>query len=498
MPTSSLTAAQFGQGRSGAHVVIDARPVPGAPSYLSQAPQRGSAFFPNWTACMRWLSSQRDVTYGVIECLGVVTIPAGTWDLRGMSIVGSGDIEAPFATSVPPIFVQPGAKLKNCNGISNGSIILQDGAGPLLQWPQTGQPTSGTFVASNLSITLQGASTFAEVGSGSTVVLWFDGTTALRGGGTGNKNLVNALAGATVSVQARGAPMVIAENVLASAANDQITITASAEALVASQPRAPQTAGQLLVDRLQPTLWAQPAVLVPEQLDGAANRLTIRQATFMYYVSGSNFAVGNTVTITNGTDTETYTAVAGAPGARQFQVGAGVQESMQSLCSQIRANSTYWTTGTPTALPFDVTYPCVVMRRNQNNSSYGDRIYANCAPQLGIANYGAGYAYGTYAYPGDQDFPVLGNMPVSDDQRTTFGWGENSATGGLVVALVDRQPGKLAYRGNRLAGGGTWTPFNEYSPAALIWADPQPTNLQDAVTRLAAAVVGRTAGGVIG
>lgn len=56
----------------------------------------------------------------------------------------------------------------------------------------------------------------------------------------------------------------------------------------------------------------------------------------------TDLTAGDTFVITDGTTTETYTAVAGAPAAFQFQVGGGVVTTTANLVASINANSTLW------------------------------------------------------------------------------------------------------------------------------------------------------------
>jgi hypothetical protein len=207
----------------------------------------------------------------------------------------------------------------------------------------------------------------------------------------------------------------------------------------------------------------------------------------LYYESGANFAAGNTFSITDGTNTETWTFVAGAPAGNQVQVQGTVGESMQSLCARINATGTLWTAAEPTDLGLGLTNACVILRRAQGEVAYKDRIYATTAPQLGVLNYSKGVQYCSYAVPGDLDWPeFVTPLPTTDPEVQYFGWGSNNAPGGLVLGVLDNQQGWL-YKANRQVGGASsWVSSDLYTPGAPVdWTPPAPTSISEALDRLA-------------
>lgn len=493
----SQTWAEFAQGTGQPHVVIDPRPYPAAivaslPTWFSNSPRRGSTVFPTWQAALDFIASQPNITNGVLEVVGYVQVPTGTWNLRGMQVVGGyqgGAPATPRLTST--LAIVAGTLLQNVLGFSNLTFEVGAAAGPIVDFADASGTQSLTF--NTCSVVLQANSTFVRVSGNNALNMSLIRTLVAKTGLGQELVEVTAAGSPGVLLQVEDSPSSVTANVFRCVANDQIRIVGDASAVVYAQPRTLQSATNAAISRLAPVPWAPPSVLVPEQLGGAAGRCYVRQATILV-ATGANFTVGNTVSLTDGTSTETWTCVAGAPGANQFQRGATLDESMDSLCSQVAANSTLWTTADFVASPLQPT-GCVYMRRVQSNGAYADRIFATSSATLQVWDYSRGPGFGTYAYPGDLGFPTLRAVPTSDDGVPVFGWGENAVPGGFVVDIIDVNPNSgMFYRANRQIAPtvGTWTSDVAYTPFdAGVWAAPAPTNIYDAIDRIAN-VVGTT------
>jgi len=165
---------------------------------------------------------------------------------------------------------------------------------------------------------------------------------------------------------------------------------------------------------------------------------------------------GQTLNIGDGTTTDTLTAVAGAPGADEFQIGGSADATLANLVASILANSTVWgavylptlkgqwsTTEGPAA---------VIYRRDQVALSYPDRLWGTLANLRSVA-----FLQDRFVY----DWPNAQAIPTTDPaRRTFFGWGSNQrpAAGQIVATQAERQlwmarthPGPLG------AGSVAWT-----------------------------------------
>ena len=159
-------------------------------------------------------------------------------------------------------------------------------------------------------------------------------------------------------------------------------------------------------------------LLTPDQLlDGASGGVL----QGILAAVAINVTAGDTVVITDGTTTETFTAVAGAPAAFQFQVGASAAITTTNLVAAINADSTLWSATETSGLdsyfsgsndPQLVVYRTAVATAN-------DRVYGTLTAPTGIQV----VEFAT----GDQDYReqsgTQSDLPSSDPGAKRFGFG---------------------------------------------------------------------------
>ena len=160
-------------------------------------------------------------------------------------------------------------------------------------------------------------------------------------------------------------------------------------------------------------------VLVPEQLlNGASGGILQGQLATLT----ANLAPADTFIISDGVTTETFTAVAGAPAAFQFQVGGSAAATLTNLVAAINADSTLWSAVETDGLdayfsglddPQFVVYRTAV-------ASADDRLYGT------IAGGQAGIQVVEFA-TGDQDYReqsgTQSDLPAADPAAKRFGFG---------------------------------------------------------------------------
>ena len=189
----------------------------------------------------------------------------------------------------------------------------------------------------------------------------------------------------------------------------------------ATLPTEAVSLAQLQATVISGRIWRE-AVLVKEQLLNGSSGGILQAG--LYYLA-ANLAAGDTFIITDGTTTETWTAVAGAPAAFQFQVGASAADTQTNLVAALNADSTLrsaietsglddYFAGAP-GTQF-VAYRTVVPA----GGSADDRVYGV------IAGGQAGVKVVEFA-TGDQDYTSAAgtesDLPALDPAAKRFGFG---------------------------------------------------------------------------
>jgi hypothetical protein len=159
-------------------------------------------------------------------------------------------------------------------------------------------------------------------------------------------------------------------------------------------------------------------VLAPEQLlNGASGGILQGLLATITAV----LTVADTFILSDGTTTETWTAVAGAPAAQQFQIGGSAAATLTNLVAAINAESTLWSAHETTGLdayftgandPQFVVYRTLV-------SAADDRAFGVLTTQAEIQV----IEFAT----GDQDYReqsgTQSDLPSADPTTKTFGFG---------------------------------------------------------------------------
>lgn len=161
--------------------------------------------------------------------------------------------------------------------------------------------------------------------------------------------------------------------------------------------------------------WRE-VLLSSVQLDSGNN--AIAQGVAFYLAN--NPVPGDTLTIRDGTTTETFTFQA-APGAFQPEIGGSALVTMQNLAATINADSTAWSASAITT--FQGINPAgnvVVIYRNVPTSSPTDRIHGTFATP-------ADAQYVDYGGELDYRSSTTANLPSVDPVTANFGFGRVTA-----------------------------------------------------------------------
>lgn len=492
----SPTWAQLAQANPGMlHIAIDPRPTTPAPTGQVNRASRGGLTFRSWEEALRFIYGVPDTMLGFLEIVADVEVPPGSWDVRGMTIRAGAPFPAPFGISGQPVLTIPAdATIDNVAGFADLNVVIEDGAGPVLTYADA-EPTQRSCVIERCTVRLGEGATFAQISGETVFYLWHWSTvvTRVQPATAGERLLLEVTAATAVAfVVVQGTMSVVDNDVLRCVGAGDLTVIASTDALVGQQPRV-LVSTETLIDREAPAPWTQAAVLVAAQLTTAGGQLQIRQATGWGYVSGANFAPGDTFSITDGTTTETWTATAGAPGANEFQIQATPSESNQALCAAIESDGVLWGAAEPVGgLDLGFGSICILYRRDQDAPAYLDRVFATTTPVLGVLDFNRAMAYESYSVPGDVDYPtVVTPIPTVDPEVPYFGWGTPNAPAGTLIALLDEVPGGWVYRGTRALGAGTaaWATVEGYTPAdPIAWNSHPPATVTEALDRIAGAL----------
>lgn len=158
-------------------------------------------------------------------------------------------------------------------------------------------------------------------------------------------------------------------------------------------------------------------VLVPEQLINGGSG-GIAQAILL--ALAANLQAGDTLVLTDGVNTETFTAVAGVPAANQFQVGGSTSVTLQNLVNSINANSAFWsaqyTTGLDSYFAGSLDPQAVIYKDAPSNTN--DRLYgtiANGQADVKVVAFNSGNDY-------SQNSAVETDLPSADPGAKRFGF----------------------------------------------------------------------------
>lgn len=485
--TASPPWAALAQSEGAVNVIIDARPIATAVDQLPQRPERGALIFGSWARAMRFIGSAR-LRLGEVQVLGELVVPAGTWDLRGMTL----------ASAVPPAYAAQGgaqaaitfadgAVLENCAGLRGLRVGVE--AGPVMTLTGTGTRSFGIV---DTLLQLGDGARLIEVAGDVNLQLYVQSSILAGTGDVDDRYAVDVTGAGTSTCQVYlyGSPAVAAYRVFR-APGDRLQVIAGPGALMEGQPTLSTSSDTIVPVRQVPAPSLTPAVLVAEQLAATGDRLMVLSAFILYYDSGANFTVGNTVSLTDGVTTETWTFVAGAPGANEVQIQLTVQESLQGLCAAIASGGVTWGAAEAEDLGLGLANACVIYRRVQSRPAYADRVFGTTTPVLGAVDFSRSVSYQTYAPFGDLDnLRFESPLQTTDPGGSYCGFGLNNAPGGFAVVVIDDVPG-WTYKSNKSDGGtSSWTKVDAYDGTnAVVWDQPGPTNLNEAVERIAAAVL---------
>jgi hypothetical protein len=166
--------------------------------------------------------------------------------------------------------------------------------------------------------------------------------------------------------------------------------------------------------------WGYP-VLDVVQLDDTGSG-AVRQAVAFYLANDA--AVGDTFRITDGSTTETWTAIAGASTGFSFQQGTSASATMTELAAQISAASTLWDATVVTALnSINAGTGEVLVIYRTTQAAADDRIMtdgtANTTP--------ADWKYVNFNGEDTYSSAVTANLPSVDPAQKEFGPGKLSA-----------------------------------------------------------------------
>jgi len=159
-------------------------------------------------------------------------------------------------------------------------------------------------------------------------------------------------------------------------------------------------------------------ILVTEQLDSVND--AISQAIPFWL--DNNAAEGDTLVITDGTTTETFTFTATPAVAFDVEIGADALETMDNLTTTINTDSTLWSAVTEDALD-QLNARVVAIYRTDNSAqdSYDDRIYGTFTTPADVQ-------YVSFEGLLDYTSSVSAQLPGADPAVKTFGFGRATAT----------------------------------------------------------------------
>lgn len=162
-------------------------------------------------------------------------------------------------------------------------------------------------------------------------------------------------------------------------------------------------------------------VFVCDQLDSVND--AISQAIPFWLAN--NAADGDTLTITDGVTTETFTFLAAPAVAFDVQIGGDLDATLTNLAAQINTDSTLWSASAETTLTeFNTTVTAIYRTDNSAQDSFDDRIF------------------GTFATPADAQYinfngeldytsSLAAQLPGADPGQKEFGFGR--ATANLIA-----------------------------------------------------------------
>jgi hypothetical protein len=167
-------------------------------------------------------------------------------------------------------------------------------------------------------------------------------------------------------------------------------------------------------------------VLAPEQLlNGASGG--ILQAILATLTA--NLTAADTFIVSDGATVETWTAVAGAPAAFQFQIGGSASATLTNLVAAINADSTLWSAVETSGLDAYFTGlgdpQLVIYRTAVPGGAANDRVYGTLAGSQGNIRV---VEFAT----GDQDYREQSgsesDLPSGDPAAKRFGFGRAEAS----------------------------------------------------------------------
>lgn len=169
---------------------------------------------------------------------------------------------------------------------------------------------------------------------------------------------------------------------------------------------------------------------------------------------------GDILSITDGGTTETFTAVAGAPGPFQFTIGVSTATTNTNLATAINSDSVVWSAIDVTNLQsIHVTGDVLIITRKVPTGTVNDRIYGTFTGNVGsYVNYGGLYDYR------DSTNAVL---PAADPTTANFGFSRITASLSPEEVHITRAGGSI-YEWDPDAG--TWVS----SGAGVILATSAP------------------------
>jgi hypothetical protein len=174
-------------------------------------------------------------------------------------------------------------------------------------------------------------------------------------------------------------------------------------------------------------VWKE-LILVKEQLLNGASGGVLQG---MLMATAAVMTAADTVIITDGTTTETWTAVAGAPAAFQFQIGGTAAITLANLVAAINNDSTLWSAVDTTGLDayFGAGYANQAVVYRTATSTAADRMYGvlGTVTDLKVVEFATG----------DQDYVISSgtesDLPAADPAAKRFGFGR------LFAALVTNE-----------------------------------------------------------
>ena len=162
-------------------------------------------------------------------------------------------------------------------------------------------------------------------------------------------------------------------------------------------------------------VWKELILSCEQLVDGGVGVGGLSQA-IPYWLTGQP-SVGQTFIISDGSATETWTAVASGATGFQFNIGGTVNDTMQNLSDAITANSTLWSSAISDTLLDLNTRVIVIWRTAQALTSYDDRIFGT-----------AGGEYVNYNGELDYEISTATALPGTDPGQKEFGLGRDFAS----------------------------------------------------------------------